>query len=370
MAKKDKKDKTAAAAAEEQAAAADAGADDASEGSGAGAAVEHTDGGDGDSAVVAAAAKPAKPAPACCRTWFSHEFSDMLWYMLFLFMFAAVIFGPRNADPFFLKESLDQMYIGNDYDKGINFMDTASLTQAWQWLDQIMLPNLYPDEMYNGQRRSEDLRRTATDLATYRIGLVRLRNVRAKQGTCARTNLFAKSSILDAACYAPYSCSSGPFGSSSTEGTEDWVNPAPNSEWSEGWLPPTLKYRTAAETGEDSFYSYATRTTYCAGGQFVDLPDSYTNATAVARALWNSTWIDRSTRALIVEANLYNANTDQFAVLRMALEMHGAGMIVPAYTVHVVPLLRPLRAMSADGVPKSTYFLLLVEVGARRKTSV
>jgi len=293
---------------------------------------------------------------------FSPQFNAFVLYLFFLAIFNTVVFGPRNSDPFYMRQSLDDMFLGNEYDYGIDYHGTASIAQVWQWIDSIMLPNLYPDSWYNGNPRYGDDLNTVTDVAGYRIGLARLRNVRVQPDSC-EVSRFLSNSVDN--CYAPYSCSM--FGS--TEGTEDWFNPLETTgNGTKPWdtLPDTIFYQTPEETRESDFYSTRTTNWYCAGGQVIDLPDSYANASAITNALWNSTWIDRSTRALFFEFNLYNANTDVFAVFRAAVEFLPTGTIVPSESITVLPLVKPLRAirtlMGADeGADSTSIALLCVE---------
>jgi hypothetical protein len=76
---------------------------------------------------------------------FSPQFNAFVLYLFFLAIFNTVVFGPRNSDPFYMRQSLDDMFLGNEYDYGIDYHGTASIAQVWQWIDSIMLPNLYPD---------------------------------------------------------------------------------------------------------------------------------------------------------------------------------------------------------------------------------
>ena len=87
------------------------------------------------------------------RRRMSKEFREFLFYLVFLAVFGAVVFGPRGADPFFTRSALDQQFLGNDYDKGINYLGTASVSQVWQWIDAIMLPNVYPTAWWKRMRR-------------------------------------------------------------------------------------------------------------------------------------------------------------------------------------------------------------------------
>ena len=294
-------------------------------------------------------------------TKFSAEFKDFAKYLFFLSVFCAVIFGPKNSDPYYMRQSLDDMFLGNEYDYGASYRDTASLAQVWQWVDTIVLPNLYPEVWYNDNERPKEDRRTVTDGSGYRIGLARLRAVRVKDSGCQVSQHFQHAT---SSCYPQYSCGM----LSSTQDTAPWQNPKPrNADWTNPGLPE-VDHREIpfVSTAESAFYSTETTITYCSGGQVVDLSDSFANASAQVLALKNSTWIDRSTRALFVEFNLYNPNTDLFAVFRAVVEFLPSGHIVPSYSIICLPLLRPARvyralAVGDDFTTKTTAALTVLE---------
>ena len=200
-----------------------------------------------------------------------------------------------------------------------------------------------------------------TDGSAYRIGLARLRAVRVKDSGCQVSQHFQHAT---SSCYPQYSCSM----LSSTEDKEHWLNPKPRTaDWTNPGLPE-VDHREIpfVKTAESAFYSTETTITYCAGGQVVDLSDSYANASAQVLALKNSTWIDRSARALFVEFNLYNPNTDLFAVFRAVVEFLPSGTIVPSYSIICLPLLRPARVYRAlvvgdDFTTKTTAALTVLE---------
>ena len=59
---------------------------------------------------------------------FSAEFCDFLVYAFFLAVFCVVVFGPRgSSNQYYMRQSIDDMYLGNEYDYGISYGDTASL---------------------------------------------------------------------------------------------------------------------------------------------------------------------------------------------------------------------------------------------------
>ena len=56
---------------------------------------------------------------------FSAEFCDFLVYAFFLAVFCVVVFGPRgSSNQYYMRQSIDDMYLGNEYDYGVSYGDT------------------------------------------------------------------------------------------------------------------------------------------------------------------------------------------------------------------------------------------------------
>ena len=74
-------------------------------------------------------------------------------------------------------------------------------------------------------------------------------------------------------------------------------------------------------------------------------------------------WIDKATRIILIEFVTYNANSDLFCSIRLAVEFMPSGSLVPTANVIAYPLLTQYRAISGDpGVNKTTYTLMIVEI--------
>ena len=60
------------------------------------------------------------------------------------------------------------------------------MEQFYDWLEHTLLPYAFPENAYNGDQLTPYERGFLADLTNYRIGPVRLRQLRTNQGTISR----------------------------------------------------------------------------------------------------------------------------------------------------------------------------------------
>lgn len=79
-------------------------------------------------------------------------------------------------------------------------------------------------------------------------------------------------------------------------------------------------------------------TTYGGGGYVFDFLGSISQIKTNLEHLRNSTWIDRRTRNILIEFNLYNPNVNLFAVCTFAFELLPTGNFITISTVEIINL--------------------------------
>ncbi|WKY04371.1 hypothetical protein Q1695_005403 [Nippostrongylus brasiliensis] len=84
-----------------------------------------------------------------------------------------------------------------------------------------------------------------------------------------------------------------------------------------------------------------TISTYGGGGFVVRLPlDDITEATKIIAEIKNNSWIDRGTRAIIIDFALFNANVNLFSIARMLLELPASGGVMTSYRFNTYDLMQ------------------------------
>ena len=99
-----------------------------------------------------------------------------------------------------------------------------------------------------------------------------------------------------------------------------------------------FRYQTGSELRV--FPYWGSLSWYEAGGYRADFSSSVTKSTAMVQQLEHTRWIDHLTRAVLLETNVYNANSNLFSVIMISFEFPPSGGAVPRYAVDTVSLYR------------------------------
>lgn len=74
------------------------------------------------------------------------------------------------------------------------------------------------------------------------------------------------------------------------------------------------KYQTAEKL--ENWYTWGIVSYYPGGGYIVDLSNTTNESHKIIEHLKNTIWIDRGTRAVIIEFTVYNANINMFCSIK------------------------------------------------------
>ncbi len=264
---------------------------------------------------------------AYLATW-SPQFKEFVLYLLFLILFCFVIFAPRNADPYFMQKGIEDTFTKNEFAYNVDFQHISSREQVIQWVDDILLPQLYPQESYSGQPLTGVDKRFIGQGFNKMLGKARFRALRVKPDSC---NVPEQLEGKIKECFAPFSADSEDTTDISYNGT-GYNFVADYEDYTESpWMSPTTKL------------------TYGSGGQVFLLDNSLENATMAWEAAKQSDFLSHGLRALFINVNLYNANVDLVSAARFTIEFSAAGALYTSAQIRCMPLIRPTRVMAGDG---------------------
>ena len=196
-----------------------------------------------------------------------------------------------------------------------------------------MIPNLYNTEHYNEQQVSSNDSRFLTDFYSFRLGPPRLRLLRVEQEECA---IAAAVGSLDTKCIVDY-----------TPKTEDKVNYFPNWRlvYNDSIAPDTnqahldaFSHQSESELKGESFW--AERTWFSGGGYVANLGENMTFAMQLLRNLSRDDWLDQHARAVFVEFNILNVNTNLFNLVTICFELPTEGASLSYVSIQSVKLYR------------------------------
>ena len=277
---------------------------------------------------------------------------DAILYFIFLVIFTLIVFNaqgqPTDSSPYYMIENIRKRW-GRPFEK---------VNSAGDWFDYMQtsfVPITFPNRWYNGEPFQEsDLGWPGGHPETYRLlGAIALRQVRVQPDTCT-VHQELKATVPS--CYGDYDTSN-----------EDKKAYGPISDTSFG--QPRYQYTTAVENGENSFRGQVA--TYFGGGYQIPISTAARNDTqgialTTIRQLRDTTWIDRQTRAVFVDFNLYNPSLDYLVVVKLVCEFPASGgAMTKLYTrmvktEHIYPRTWGTLALILEAV---FLFLILIYMG-------
>jgi len=282
----------------------------------------------------------------------SARFLAMLNYFALLVVFLMFVDKQKTLDNFFLRSALINEFVSGGTVPFSNVVDPASY---FDWLQTEFLNRMYPGTLGNSSANttlsettasnSRKLRsssgggtgkgssggsgqsqQTGAQLSTsnaiaggvnYRLGKVRLRQLRVSANSCVVSKKFSYSLNR---CFSQFS------DSKQEKGSFDGLT------WEHG------------HQGLFGIYSQMLKISYpTASGFIVELNNTYDENTALIQDLFDNTWIDFGTRVVFVEFNLFNPNVELVASCTLITEVDVTGNLYTSFVINVLPLVALFR---------------------------
>ncbi|XP_070540433.1 polycystin-1-like protein 2 [Ptychodera flava] len=235
---------------------------------------------------------------------------EIVLYFVFVSCLLIIAYNDRDTNSYNMRTSLENLYFNNDIFKSI----TGGTTVFWEWIFDILLPSIYPAHLYNGMPLPNELSALTADLTSFRVSPPRLLQYKVRPDLCKSPPIFNGS----LACNVEYSESSadrgvydvGWLGVNTTEQIPKL------SPWTyAGDIPSVL-------TGYDTIFSQ-----YGDGGYTVHLGEDFGDAVSTMQSLWTHLWLDRSTRAVVIDWLVYCANLNLYGLVVVPFEFPTTGGI-------------------------------------------
>ncbi|VDM15866.1 unnamed protein product [Hydatigera taeniaeformis] len=291
------------------------------------------------------------------------QMCDILRELVFFFTFFTLLVIVSNGfrDPLAmrLRESLASLFFNGDDFKAINSIDGI-----WDWFETTLLPNLRASAWYNGAPPLGQ-RGFIGDRKNRIMGYATLRQVRVKEGKFIQPyrSLIKLAGQPREHPEATCRCS-GDFASSCT--VEQAMRPLFNEcfgqyhlwdqdegDYQPGWIPTALahddlplEYRYTRAVERDGFFTKGQLGFYSGGGYVHELRGSSSQLMEEMHNLRKQQWIDRRTRAVIVEMTTFNPGSYLFGITVIKFELSGTGGVLPSFRIEPANLL----SFSASGV--------------------
>ncbi|XP_065660247.1 uncharacterized protein LOC100199090 isoform X7 [Hydra vulgaris] len=210
------------------------------------------------------------------------------------------------------------------------FNQIKSSKDFWLWIERFFLPQVFPEPWYkldgfyaNTNKNDFPGKLFLNDLCSKIVNGIRIRQIRVQSNSCKKDKSIVSFFKMD--CLSSYI--------SSLEETRDF-----NFNWSlpikykSAINPSTMPWRYQTWKVLDGYPFAANLDTYNGGGYVIEIFPKWKNTVILEHAKMLG-WIDRQTRAIIIEFALFNAATNYFTMITMVLEFPASGGVVPNFSV-------------------------------------
>uniref|UniRef100_A0A0G4GE61 Uncharacterized protein n=1 Tax=Chromera velia CCMP2878 TaxID=1169474 RepID=A0A0G4GE61_9ALVE len=261
-------------------------------------------------------------------------------YLIFLCSFLAIVYLARPIEQSFeVQRAILDSSSNAEFPKETwpqSFNDIITEDDWWYWLLSVQTPFLLSVVPQNQFDR-------LTLPYTYLMMPVRLRQVRTKTNTCITPE---NNQVLSRPCWAEFSRSDANTTEFGTQYGNQWTSGLSNIRARDGYGP---NYGDAAFVVDVNFIGSDMDTVPVANssdgtGNYSDVQwnrqgftDTFTVPWQIA-AMFNDTWIDRSTAAATIEAGFYNPNEDLAVYIEWTVSMSVGGRFQPNVNVYVARL--------------------------------
>ncbi|CAL2039239.1 unnamed protein product [Caenorhabditis brenneri] len=230
------------------------------------------------------------------------SFMEVGSYAVFLIVLVYVAFAQNSIQSYYYTKVMNDLFVSASGSNGAPaFGSCISMNNIWDWFSQVLVPGIYWTENSNSTD-NENMIYYENRL----LGEPRIRMLKVTNDTCTVMKSFQRE-IKE--CFANYE-----------EKYEDKTMVADGSV-------DAFLYETSSEL--ENYDTVGTIATYGGGGFVQRLPVSgSTEAQSAIATLKANRWIDRGTRAIVVDFALYNANINLFCVVKLLFELPASGGVI------------------------------------------
>ncbi|XP_038048999.1 polycystin-1-like [Patiria miniata] len=257
-------------------------------------------------------------------------------YTIFVIIVLFLCYTNRDDMSFYMSQSLRDVFIENNGAENssdkltFHSLEKSTPDLFWTWVETALIPGLYGNAYYNGVPMHWRHTRFIGDWQGYRVGPVRLRQLRVKNEPCA---IPPDISVLHPNCHLDYS----------------WSNQDENN-FTVAWQPTTEHNSKLYSDEENAPWIYhdflelngvphfGILAVYSGSGYVAEFGTTSAKALETAQFLKDTSWYDELTRAIFVEFSVYNANINLFSVATLLAETSTTGGALVTSYIHTLRL--------------------------------
>ncbi|XP_078495959.1 uncharacterized protein LOC100175984 [Ciona intestinalis] len=266
--------------------------------------------------------------------------SQIIWEVIAYFFYIMILLflchGNRDSKGHSINNHIKKTFSSSTF--GLNTV--SSVEYFYRFVNQTLLPNLYPNHWYNGDKKSWRDRSFLTDEQSYRVGPARLRQIRVNEHQCPMVAAGQRR------CRGHFQF----FDEETRSFAPGWrplpnITTPPNDEIDEDPSAGAWRHQTWMEMRGVPFVG--SLAVYPGGGYSAELGVNLETGKLVMDALYKDAWVDEQTRAVFCEFTVYNPNVNLFTSVLMVVEFPPVGSAV---TMESIMTFRLYQYLGAYGV--------------------
>ncbi|XP_065660232.1 uncharacterized protein LOC100197328 isoform X2 [Hydra vulgaris] len=257
-----------------------------------------------------------------------------------------------------------QLRSGVSYPDGTVFNQIQTSQGFWPWMENFFLPQVYPQPWYNlsdlyanTDKKDFPGKLFLNDLTSKIVNGIRIRQIRVRPHSCIKALSLAD--YLKLNCLSPYN----PTVEETRDFDFNWTLPI---QYKSAINPSTMPWRYQTWNKLDGYPYAADLDTYYGGGYVIEIFPKWRNQDILDEAK-RLRWIDRQTRALIIEFALFNPATNYFNMVTMVLEFPASGGAIPNFSVLTFKLYASTKGTGVAMLGSQILFILMMLVFSIRE---
>ncbi|XP_052068761.1 uncharacterized protein LOC127708011 isoform X2 [Mytilus californianus] len=253
-------------------------------------------------------------------------FIELVLYIIFLAVLYCVSFRNRDSRWYNVKHHLEQQLVTSNSisvgDSTLKYDQVTTSSNLYVWIDETLIAFLFPRYHTNGDLLNAERRLYVQDQVNFRVGPMRLRQLRAVQEPC-RTKFWGNFT-----CYDDYS-----------------INGEDDENYCVAWEPRPCVRGQAVYNMTSAAWKFVSsvdiwglpvtglHSTYGGGGYIAEFIVNYNISRLILNDLYRYAWIDRKTRAIFTEFTLYNVNDNVFVYITFLAEFPETGGVITSTSI-------------------------------------
>ncbi|UJR16871.1 hypothetical protein I4U23_003769 [Adineta vaga] len=239
---------------------------------------------------------------------------ELLLCLCFLSFLYTITYSIQQSNSFLQVDHLRKYFL-NSRQIDCDYIKISTIDQYWNWLENSFVENLRAQQWYNDEQ-PKNLNGFINDKSNRLIGWATMRQLRIRSQSCQVQK------ELISICHHDYSL----FNEDKNSYKPRWSNQTLQNY--SAIIRQSFQYRSSKEL--DTYMYVGNYGSYVGGGYVYEFRGRLSDLRSNLSQLQQLGWIDRQTRAVLIEFTLYNPNVQLFTSVTFLIEILSTNGVYPS----------------------------------------